>query len=217
MCIFQMFETPCLYFMDTIFTAIVLQGIGVLVWVGMWNLFDAIILPHDLYTSYIISIVAGYTSAVLLFLLQYPTFLIAAKLYQRGRIYGLLFEICINMAAFVAMLLLWRGGWGMTKDYVLTQRWAWDCWLCHGLGAAGLLLCQVGLVLGGVGCNVDGERGGGYDVVWPIDYFWILCDGGVNAGNQGLNIQVRHSHFVSFSWCPYMQLHKPIDPKENFR
>ena len=163
------------YTADVLLSHLVIHTLNVQVWRGLWNMLDHLILPDDKQTSYYVSLGAGYTSVILLFIFEFLIHVAARKLHQIHWLLELVLENVVKLTAVTAGLFLWRGGWGLMKDYVIVPpKDLQDCWMYHGVGMGLLLFLSAASTLSPVGCAVDGEHGHGKGVCWPIDYCTYL-------------------------------------------
>lgn len=163
------------------------------VWRALWNIMTKLILPleHQLLKSYLVSLGAGYAACLLLFLLQHPLYLLARKLRRTHKIWEHILEVSVKIVATFACVLLWRGGWGLCRDFLLKE--VWHFWLAHALGS-GLLLCVLSLgTIGIPSVAVDCEFGWGSGQYYPVDVFlhWYF-----RRTFQRFSVQVR-----AYSFC----------------
>ena len=102
---------------------------------------DNFIWPHHLFASYMLSLGIGYGTAVLLTVLQYPFYHIARRLHRTHKILELIFEDAVKLVVVLTTLLMWHGGWGLCKDYILNT--PFHFWASHAFGSFFLLVLQV--------------------------------------------------------------------------
>jgi len=157
------------YTLDVLLTIFVILSSVVLLWVGLWQLGDALILPNSILLSYIVCLGAGYTCTAFLFILQNPLELLLDHLTgpERGQVSrcsAACIDVVYNCLSTVVVLLLWRGLWGFIKTFVLIDnaqtlpKHVLLGWTFHAVGFVSMILLQVGRTLGSVGCAVDGEH-----------------------------------------------------------
>ena len=157
-------------------------------WSSMWNFLDNTLYPSNLLVSYFISLGIGYSILIFFFAAETRLVNIAKNLLKHNDFMGLVFEDSIKLIASLATVLIWRGGWGLMKDYMLSDD-QWDAWLCHILGIGGLLVLQCGSTLSSISIVVDGERGEGQDINFSVDYFSYLWQQ-YHSAELPLSIQV---------------------------
>lgn len=146
--------------------------LSVQVWRCLWNMMDAFFftfLNVALLESYLISIGSGYTFCLLLFALQYPFYLCARRLRQTHRFAEHVFEVFIKVLATGASVLLWRGTWGLCRDFLLKK--LWHFWITHAMAVLVLVTIQVFSTIGHPVISVDCEHGWGAGQIYTIDYF----------------------------------------------
>ena len=141
---------------------------NILVWRGIWNVYDAFLYPEDHLFSDLVSLVLGYVLCILMFFLQWPagkrechgivsalilnqfegrshliSGLISTKLDQcSNSIWKIIFEDVIMLVATWTNLLLWRGAWDLCLAYVIPDPLVGG-WICHWIGTIGLVGLQV--------------------------------------------------------------------------
>lgn len=175
---------------DVLFSHILLNFVMCVYWAAVWNVFDRTMYPDNLLISYVISLGVGCGALIFLFIAETRLVGITKHVCRRNAFLGLVFEDCIKLIASLVTVFIWRGGWGLMKDYVLTDD-AWDAWLCHIIGIGGLMVLQCGSTLSGLSVAVDGELGEGRDISFSVDYFSHLWRLYHSCDQQSLSVQVR--------------------------
>ena len=130
---------------------------------------DLLLLPDDILLSYYVSLGSGAGVSLLLFTLQYPLSIAGRWLLEHHWMLMLLLQQVVSVVAIAGTLLVWRGGWGLNRDYLLDS--PLDAALAHGLGALGLLLTNTFATVSSlaVGVDADGRRVDGFS--YEIHYF----------------------------------------------
>ena len=65
-------DSRLLFFIDVLFCQFVVVTCNILVWRGVWNVYDAFLYPEDHLLSDVVSLVLGYVLCIVLFFLQWP-------------------------------------------------------------------------------------------------------------------------------------------------
>ena len=110
-----------LYMIDACFSTLVILTLVILVWFALWSIGDYLISPADAFRSYILSLSIGYVVVIAVFVVQSSVFHFAYGSYQRSPQLALAVEHAYKVVATLATLHLWRGLWGIFKDFVLTK------------------------------------------------------------------------------------------------
>ncbi len=161
----------CRYVLDSVVTHVGVVHLTIQVWRALWNIMHHVILPDEksLMISYLISLGIGYGACLTLFLFQHPFYLLARKLRLSHWILEHILEIVVKIAATIACVLLWRGGWGLCRDFLLKEEWQF--WLAHTLCIGLLMVLQSSGTIGIPSVAVDCEFGWGTGHYYPIDFF----------------------------------------------
>lgn len=203
--LFQETHHPCIYLADSVFTHLGIIHLCIQVWRALWNILDNFLFPgkEQLLFSYYISLGIGYGACVVFFLLQYPLHYVARTLHAKHPMLELVFEDFIKLFVIVGTVLIWRGGWGLFKDYFLME--IWHLWVGHGLGWLSLALLNVASSIGVTGVSLDAEFGYGMGLIFPIDYFLSLYSWWqLRKANQVFSSNNEHN-ILNF---PYFNVYK---------
>lgn len=187
-CIFSFQPTTiCRYVLDSVLSHVGVTHLSVQVWRALWNTFKhVIVLPdNSLLKSYVLCLGAGYAFCLLLFILQNPLYLLARKLRPVHWILEHMLEVIIKIVATLVCVLLWRGGWGLCRDFLLKDEWHF--WIAHSVGMSLLLIVQASPTIGIPSVAVDCEFGWGTGQFYPVDFFlhWYY-----KTWFQNLSVQV---------------------------
>ena len=187
------------YTVDSAVSHFIIVPLVVQVWRGLWNILDIYIYPENLVLSYSVCLGVGYAAMVLLFMLEWPLVWLAKKLHQRHWFLELVFEDIYKLLTILASLLLWRGGWGFVKDYLLvTQPLAWTA---HGVGTVFMMLLQVASTISAAAILRDCEFGQGTGIPFKVAYFTHFYD----LYSAHRRRMVRHYLQYNFLWLRIQQ------------
>ena len=188
------------YLLDSLISHVGVVHISVQVWRALWNIFTHVIVLPDksLLNSYLVSLGAGYTFCLLLFALQHPLYLLARKLRPTHWILEHSLEVFVKIVATITSILLWRGAWGLCRDFLLKREWQF--WLAHSCGMGFLLIVQSSGTIGIPSIAVDCEFGWGTGQYYPVDFFlqWYY-----KRWYRKLSVQV---HFLYKKLCKSNQV-----------
>ena len=119
--------------------------------------------------SYLVSLGAGYGFCFILFALQHPLYLLARKLRPTHWLLEHGLEVFVKILATGASVLLWRGGWGLCRDFLLKEEWQF--WLAHSCGIGFLVIVQASATIGIPSIAIDCEFGWGTGQYYPVEFF----------------------------------------------
>ena len=170
-CLYLQPTILCRYVLDSAISHVGVVHISVQVWRALWNILTHVIVLPDksLLNSYLVSLGAGYGFCLLLFALQHPLYQLARKLRPTHWILEHSLEVLVKIIATVASVLLWRGGWGLCRDFLLKEEWQF--WLAHACGMGFLLIVQSSGTIGIPSIAIDCEFGWGTGQYYPVDFF----------------------------------------------
>ena len=130
--------TPCYFLLDVLFTHFIIGTLSIQVWRGLWNVIDNILLPDDKLKSYYICLGFGAGASLLLLSLEELICRLSTWSKRHHWLLALAMEDIMKFVAVIVGLVLWRGSWGMMKDYVIAGPCdTVDCWIYHGAGMTG--------------------------------------------------------------------------------
>jgi len=109
------------YLTDACFTSVIIQTLCILLWFTLWSIVDILILPGDTYRSYIVSLFSGYVVVIAVFFVQSPVYQLTYDAYLTSPLLALAVEDIYKVVATIATLNVWRGLWGLIKDFVFTN------------------------------------------------------------------------------------------------
>lgn len=161
------------YAADVVFSFVMLNFVMCVYWSAVWNILDKSVHPDNLLISYVISLTLGCTVFILFLVSEAYLIHITKHLLDRGFLIGLVFEDGVKIVASIVTVLVWRGGWGLLEDYMLTDSQQ-NAWVCHIVGIGVLMLLQCSSTLSTLSVAVDGELGEGKDISFSINYFTHL-------------------------------------------
>jgi succinate dehydrogenase hydrophobic anchor subunit len=125
----------------------VIQSFGILLWFALWSISDILILPVDTYRSYIVSLVGGYAVVMAVFTVQSSVYQLAKVAHLKSPLYALAIEDAYKLVATLATLHLWRGLWGIIKDFVFTNDTGFMlAWFYHVIGFVVMIILGVSKV-----------------------------------------------------------------------
>lgn len=111
-------EETIRYAADALFSLFIVLTSVIVIWRGVWNVFDHVIFPGDPVMSDVVSFGAGMALMTLMLLLQPLCSRISAALDLRP-VAKVVFEDVVMVAATWSNILLWRGGWNLCLRYVI--------------------------------------------------------------------------------------------------
>lgn len=130
------------YSADALFTLLVVLPSVIIIFRGIWNVYDVLIFPDDVILSDVASFIGGYILMLALLALQPILSRISANLDLRPMAYKVIFEDVIMIIATWSNVLLWRGGWNLCLRYVIPEP-ELGSWVCHVTGTVVLIGLQV--------------------------------------------------------------------------
>ena len=164
----QTSSSCCKFFLDALFTQYVIVTLNIIVWRGLWNVMDTFIFPHDKLVSDLASLILGYSTCILLFLMEYPASRASARLDDYHIFYKLAFEGLLTVIGTWSILFLWRGAWNLVKTYVIPDKRIGGL-VCHVVGVVGLMLLQGYSNVATNGIDIDGSYEDGKGI-YPTEY-----------------------------------------------
>ena len=164
-------NTICRYVLDSAISHLGVVHISIQVWRALWNILTHTVLPGKslLMKSYLVSLGAGYGLCFILFALQHPLYLLARKLRPTHWVLEHALEVFVKIKATGAAVLLWRGGWGLCRDFLLKDEWQF--WLAHSCGVGLLIVVQASGTIGIPSIAIDCEFGWGTGQYYPVEFF----------------------------------------------
>lgn len=156
------------FFLDVLFTQFVIVSLNVVVWRGLWNIIATIVFPHKRLLANVYSLILGYFTCIIFFLLEYPTSRASARLDEYHIIFKLVFEGMIIVLNTWSIIFIWLGAWNLVRDYVIPDRRIGG-WVCHIVGVAGLMTLQAYSNVATNGIDIDGSYKNGRGI-YPTEY-----------------------------------------------
>ncbi|XP_002002895.3 uncharacterized protein LOC6576915 [Drosophila mojavensis] len=161
------FAQPGLYVLDTLFSVFVIGSLVVIAWRGVWGIFDLTLFPRDKAKSAWGSLLIGYLTVFVTFILQ------PLMRYVCRRISGLLKIIICDiyyLMTFFGAVNAWRGIWNLLDVYLYPDNRILSFWITHIVPFLLLaaLKCSNSILVRGV--FIDGEGSGAEAVHLPINY-----------------------------------------------
>jgi hypothetical protein len=167
--------------LDCLFTQFIIIFSSICIWRGIWNIFDAFLLPSHHYMSDIISLVTGTAIIGVMFILQPPLAWVSEKLDAKSRMWKLIYEDFVFFIATWANLLLWRGAWDLCIEFFLPDPQT-GSWVCHWIGTIGMMSLQVFNNVGLNGIERDGQYKGG-EGIFPLYYLRVYLQDHIQVRN----------------------------------
>ncbi len=120
--------------------------------------------------SYLLSLGAGYATCLFMFAMQYPMYVLSKKAGEYHYLIEHGLEVVTKFVAVISSVLLWRGAWGLCKDYLLTT--PLHFWLSHGVGIGLLFLLHSASSIASPA--IAKECGSASGQFYPVDFFLHL-------------------------------------------
>ncbi|XP_074663099.1 uncharacterized protein LOC141915459 [Tubulanus polymorphus] len=156
-------KTPYNWFLDILFTTVVIHGLVVFVWRGSWVFLDAILYPDDKTKSSWVSLIIGYLICFIYVFWQKLAAIISRKLASKT-IWLSIFESVYWIIGIHGSLNVWRGVWGLLNVFLLPGREPMSQWITHSMGVSLMFIGSYKSILP-YGFALDGEG-----VTLPISY-----------------------------------------------
>lgn len=172
--IYKIGEKTSLYILDCLFSVLVVGTLVVFVWRGGWALLDLFVFPEDEVLSAWASLILGYASVAVAFILQPVMRYLCERFSGTPRL--LIADVFILFALF-GTINVWRGIWNLLNIYFLPENPELSCWITHWVCLIVLILlgCSNSLLVRGV--YIDAEEPAGKCVVFPCYYLRVLFQG----------------------------------------
>ncbi|XP_077977746.1 uncharacterized protein LOC144433312 [Glandiceps talaboti] len=145
-----------LYFLDTVYSYVVVQSLVIVYWRGMWGLIDNVIRPDNLEKSAYTSLVIGYPIIIMTHIIQYPCAIISRKAKRFSRVVQIIVEDMFWYLCSFGVLNIWRGLWYICDLYIYPENLAISYLKTSLVGFVTLYLLQSARNLGGAAVSVDG-------------------------------------------------------------
>ncbi|XP_018564398.1 uncharacterized protein LOC108905848 isoform X2 [Anoplophora glabripennis] len=170
----SMGEKTSLYILDCLFSVLIVGTLVVFVWRGGWALLDIFVFPEDDVLSAWASLILGYASVAIAFILQPVMRYLCERFSGTPRL--LIADFFILFALF-GTINVWRGIWNLLNIYFLPENPELSCWITHWVCLIILILlgCSNSLLVRGV--YIDAEEPAGKCVVFPCYYLRIIFQG----------------------------------------
>lgn len=168
---FRMGEKTSLYILDCLFSIVIVGTLVVFVWRGVWLLVDVFLFPDDYILSNWSSLVLGYLSVGLAFMLQPAMKYLCERLTGVSRL--LVADIFILFALF-GTVNVWRAIWNLLDIYFLPDNLELSGWITAWVSLIVLFLCRCSNSLLVRGVYIDAEEPGGDCAVFPCYYLRII-------------------------------------------
>ncbi|XP_013107366.1 uncharacterized protein LOC106087031 [Stomoxys calcitrans] len=161
------FHQPGLYLMDTLFSIFVIGTLVVIAWRGLWGIMDLTMYPGEKAKSAWASLIMGYTTVALTFVLHPIVRWISKRI---NGFFKLVFCDIYYFAEFFGAVNAWRGIWNLLDVYVYPDNLILSYWLTHVIPFLVLaaLKCSNSILVRGVFIDADGVGGECVDI--PIHY-----------------------------------------------
>ena len=138
-------ENLKLYTADVLLTVFVIQPLNAIVWVGLLDLGDVLILPNSArLVSLAVCMATGCGASIFIFLINAPFYSLVFRLADNHRWLSLAVEDLYNVLLTIVALLLWRGLWGTLQLYLAPDgSGPLITWICHVVGFFVTIALQV--------------------------------------------------------------------------
>ncbi|XP_017781763.1 PREDICTED: uncharacterized protein LOC108566416 isoform X2 [Nicrophorus vespilloides] len=170
-----MFRVPVqrtsLYILDCLFSVLIVGTLVVFVWRGAWVLIDIYLFPEMADWSAWASLVLGYMSVAVAFLMQPAMRWLCDRINGAARLFAA--DVFLLFSLF-GTLNVWRGIWNLLNIYFLPDNLELSCWITHWVSLILLILlgCSNSLLVRGV--YIDAEEPAGKCVVFPCYYLRLI-------------------------------------------
>lgn len=163
----EMVQKTSLYILDCLFSVLVVGTLVVFVWRGAWVLLDLYLFPENGTWSAWGSLVLGYMSVAIAFLMQPAMKWLCDRL---GGTMRLVVTDAFLLFAALGTVNVWRGIWNLLNIYFLPDDMDLSCWITHWVSLILLILlgCSNSLLVRGV--YIDAEEPAGKCVLFPCYY-----------------------------------------------
>jgi len=163
----------CRYFLDCIFSVVVIASLVVCCWRGVWNLADIYLYPgvENEMKSALASLSFGYGLCLLMFIVQPYVHRLEMSLSGLARL--VIFDT-LTFLQFLGCVFAWRGLWNSYNILVVFETETTSEWVTTLVGAAGAVLfgCVSAIVVRGISIDCE-DNGDGFDE-WSIPYISLL-------------------------------------------
>ncbi|KAI8778042.1 hypothetical protein BgiBS90_020692 [Biomphalaria glabrata] len=170
--LFEVSTGPYAKAADALFTVLVVDTVGIILWRGLWEIMDVTLTPDQKGESGAWSLVISYSVAVILFLTHDCVKILSIYLEDKHWAVSLVFEDFITVLNTIVSVNHWRGYWVLMDAY-LPYKPA-SHWLCH---IASFVLLAVGMTATSIpvlGCVFDNRLKRGEGIVFDNFYFTHL-------------------------------------------
>ena len=119
---------------DVVVTVFLVQTLAIEVWWSLWSVCSQWI--HFQWSSIWTNttcLLIGYALTLVLTFSSILLKLLARKLHNVQRWLSYAFVVCVKLVATLSGLLIWKGGWQMLDNYVVSGS-EWRSWVCHFTG-----------------------------------------------------------------------------------
>ncbi|XP_011193547.1 uncharacterized protein LOC105219245 isoform X2 [Zeugodacus cucurbitae] len=161
------FHQPGLYVLDTLFSVLVIGTLVVIVWRGVWGIMDITFYPFDKTKSSWSSLILGYITVVITFVIRPIIRCICKKI---DGICKLIICDVFYFLIFFGAVNAWRGIWNLLDIYLYPDNKILSYWLTHLIPFLVLaaLKCSNSILVRGV--FIDAEGTPDECVTIPINY-----------------------------------------------
>ncbi|ESP02845.1 hypothetical protein LOTGIDRAFT_110590 [Lottia gigantea] len=132
------------FFLDCCYSVLIISGLVIVQWHGVWGLIDLMIVPQDQFKSAWLSLVIGYAMTMVLLIVQWPVMAFAKKArnetFKCYSIILLLIEIFMSFCGTTASAFVWRGFWNLQDQLLLPNNLELSVWISHGIGTICLMI-----------------------------------------------------------------------------
>ncbi|XP_037927305.1 uncharacterized protein LOC119661872 [Teleopsis dalmanni] len=181
------FNQPGLYLLDSLFSIFVIGTLVVIAWRGLWGIMDLTFYPSNKAKSAWGSLLIGYATVFLTFVIQPLIRCICKKINGLCRL--LICDIFYFLTFFGAVNA-WRGIWNLLDVYLYPDNRILSFWLTHVIPFLILaaLKCSNSILVRGV--FIDAEGHGGECVDLPINYVKLHFE-----RERTKKVYVLHQHY----------------------
>ncbi|KAH8297918.1 hypothetical protein KR018_000619 [Drosophila ironensis] len=163
----SVFQQPGLHVLDILFSVFVIGSLVPIAWRGVWGIFDLLLFPHDKALSAWGSLMIGYLTIFVTFLIH-P--LMRCMCRRLGGSLKLIICDVYYLMTFFGSVNAWRGVWTLLDVYLFPDDVLLSFWLTHIVPFLLLaaIKCSNSILVRGV--FIDGEGEGAESVDIPINY-----------------------------------------------